>query len=90
MTRRLVRTRWIVALFPVFTIAAVAGMYEVFEWQYAVHANPGAGSAVLGSQGDIWDAQKDILADILGAILVMTLFFYQYRIELASLSDGRR
>ena len=55
MTRRLVRTRWIVSLFPVFTIAAVAGMYEVFEWQYAVHASPGAGSAVLGSQGDIWD-----------------------------------
>jgi putative membrane protein len=87
MTRRLVRTRWIVALFPVFAIAAVAGMYEVFEWQYAVHASAGAGTAVLGSQGDIWDAQKDILADIFGAILVIMLFFYRHRSELLSLHE---
>jgi len=62
MTRRLVRTRWIVALFPIFTIATVAGVYEIIEWQYASYAEPDAGIEVLGSQGDIWDAQKDILA----------------------------
>jgi putative membrane protein len=75
----------IVSLFPVFAIAAVAGLYEIFEWQYAISADASAGIAVLGSQGDIWDAQKDILADTLGAILVMTLFFYQHRVELATL-----
>jgi len=85
MTRRLVRTRWIVSLFPVFAIATVAGVYEIIEWQYAMSANPQAGVAVLGSQGDIWDAQKDILADTLGAILVISLFFYQHRVELANL-----
>jgi len=85
MARRLVRTRWIVSLFPVFAIATVAGMYEILEWQYAMSADPKAGIAVLGSQGDIWDAQKDILADTLGAILVMALFFYQNRVELANL-----
>lgn len=89
MTRRLVRTRWLVSLFPVFAIATVAGVYEIFEWQYAVYADPSAGIAVLGSQGDIWDAQKDILADTLGAMLVMTLFFYQHRVELATLSQGK-
>jgi len=85
MRKRLVRTRWIVSLFPVFAIAAVAGVYEIFEWQYALAADPAAGIAVLGSQGDIWDAQKDILADTLGAILVMLLFFYQHRAELTTL-----
>lgn len=85
MTRRLVRTRWIVSLFPVFAIATVAGVYEIIEWQYALSADPEAGIAVLGSQGDIWDAQKDILADTLGAILVMSLFFYRHRDELATL-----
>lgn len=85
MRKRLVRSRWIVSLFPVFAIAAVAGIYEVFEWQYAVSADPQAGAAVLGSQGDVWDAQKDILADTLGAILVMGLFFYRHREELATL-----
>ena len=89
MTRRLVRTRWIVALFPIFTIATVAGVYEIIEWQYASYSDPDAGIAVLGSQGDIWDAQKDILADTLGAILVMMLFFYQHRVELATLGFGK-
>ena len=83
--RRLVSTRWIVSLFPVFAIVTVAGMYEIIEWQFAMSADPKAGIAVLGSQGDIWDAQKDILADTLGAILVMILFFYQNRVELANL-----
>lgn len=85
MAKRLVRTRWIVSLFPVFAIATVAGVYEIFEWQYALAADASAGIAVLGSQGDIWDAQKDILADTLGAILVMSLFFYQHRLELSTL-----
>jgi putative membrane protein len=86
MTRRLVRTRWIVSLFPIFAIVTVAGIYEIIEWQFAMSANPEAGIAVLGSQGDIWDAQKDILADTLGAILVMILFFTQHREELATLN----
>jgi putative membrane protein len=85
MRRRLVRTRWLVALFPVCAIAAVAGVYEIFEWQYALAADPEAGIAVLGSQGDIWDAQKDILADTLGALLVTLLFFFRHHAELATL-----
>lgn len=89
MVRRLVRTRWIVSLFPIFAIVTVAGIYEIIEWQYAMSANPEAGVAVLGSQGDIWDAQKDILADTLGAILVMSLFFYQHRSQLKSLRHER-
>lgn len=89
MVKRLVRTRWIVSLFPVFAIVTVAGAYEIIEWQYAVYADADAGIAVLGSQGDIWDAQKDILADTLGALLVTTLFFFQHRQELASLKHHK-
>ncbi len=61
-------------LFGVFAIAALAAFYEVFEWQYAVHSDPAAGIAVLGSQGDIWDAQKDMLADSLGAVTGVLLY----------------
>lgn len=85
--RRLVRTRWIVALFPVFAIVTVAGVYEIIEWQYAISANEQAGIAVLGSQGDIWDAQKDILADTLGALLVIAIYFYQHRDALRQLKN---
>lgn len=87
VTRRLVRTGWIVALFPLFAIVSVAGIYEIFEWQFAISADASAGIAVLGSQGDIWDAQKDILADTLGALLVMTVYFMQHRAAISRLAD---
>lgn len=89
MKRRLVHTRWIIALFPVFAIATVAGAYEIIEWQYALNSDPAAGIAVLGSQGDIWDAQKDILADTLGALLVTGLFFRRHWEELKTLRLAR-
>jgi putative membrane protein len=89
MRKRLVHTRWIVALFPVFAIATVAGAYEIIEWQYALNSDPTAGNAVLGSQGDVWDAQKDILADILGALLVTGLFLFQHMAELKTLRTAR-
>jgi putative membrane protein len=89
MVRRLAHTRWIVALFPVFAITTLAGIYEIFEWQYALNSDPTAGVALLGSQGDIWDAQKDILSDTLGALLVMGLFFLQHKEELKTLRTAR-
>ena len=75
LRQRLVVSRFVLVMFPICFILAVAGVYEIFEWLYAVSADPTAGAAVLGSQGDIWDAQKDILADGLGSVAAM-LFFY--------------
>jgi putative membrane protein len=66
-------------LFGVFTICTVALLYELFEWGYAVSADPAAGIAVLGSQGDIWDAQKDMLADTLGAVVAATMFYLLHK-----------
>ncbi|APG28382.1 hypothetical protein A7E78_11290 [Syntrophotalea acetylenivorans] len=75
LRRRLVNSKVILALFPIFFIFTVAAGYELLEWWYAVNADPAAGHAVLGSQGDIWDAQKDMLADGLGALTATGLFF---------------
>jgi len=55
------------AFFGILSIMAVAATYEIIEWQYAEWFAAGAAD-FLGSQGDIWDAQKDMLADTLGAI----------------------
>jgi putative membrane protein len=85
LRRKLVSSRWVLLLFPIFFIVTVAAGYELFEWQYAVHAYPTAGIAVLGSQGDIWDAQKDMLADTLGALFATGLFTVVYRRSLAVL-----
>lgn len=73
--KRLVGNKFLLFTYPIFVIATVAMSYEVIEWIYAASANPEAGAAYLGSQGDIWDAQKDMLADTLGAITAVILFF---------------
>lgn len=77
--KRLVASKILVIVLPILIVLAVAGAYEIFEWLYAISADPEAGIAVLGSQGDIWDAQKDMLADTLGAVFAMGLFAIQHR-----------
>ena len=61
--------------FSLFFIMSVAAAYEIIEWWYAVIAGGDAGVEFLGSQGDVWDAQKDMLADTLGAISALSLFY---------------
>ena len=72
-TKRLVANRFLLFTYPVFTIATIAMGYELIEWIYAASAAPEAGAAYLGSQGDIWDAQKDMFLATLGAILATTI-----------------
>ena len=62
------------AFFAVMTTVAMAGIWEIVEWLYAAIDGGEAGAAFLGSQGDEWDAQKDILCDTLGALCSALLF----------------
>ncbi len=75
-TRKLVANKFLLFTYPVFVIATIAMAYELVEWVYAASAAPEAGAAYLGSQGDIWDAQKDMLADTLGALCATAIFFF--------------
>jgi len=69
-------SRRLAFLFAVFAIAFVAMTYELIEWAYAAYGgNAEAGANFLGSQGDIWDAQKDMLMDTLGALAAAGLYF---------------
>lgn len=76
---RLVANRFLLFTYPIFVIATIAMSYELIEWIYAALSDPAAGAAYLGSQGDIWDAQKDMLADTLGAIVATMLFFAMHK-----------
>jgi putative membrane protein len=62
--------------FPVELTLAFSALYELIEWGAAAFVNPDAGLAFLGAQGDIWDAQKDMLLAFLGALFTMTLTFF--------------
>ncbi len=79
--KRAVSSRFLLFTYPVFAIAAIAMSYEIIEWLYAANADPAAGAAYLGSQGDIWDAQKDMLSDTLGAIGATFGFFWLHGIR---------
>lgn len=79
-TRRLVSGKFLLFTYPVFLIATVAMSYELVEWIYAAQAPAADAMNYLGSQGDIWDAQKDMLADTLGAIFATIVFFFRHKL----------
>ena len=56
---------------PLDVTLSFSAIYEIVEWMVAARVNPEAGLAFLGTQGDIWDAQKDMLAAATGALLTM-------------------
>lgn len=60
--------------FSLFFIMSLAASYELIEWQYAIIAGGQASIDFLGSQGDVWDAQKDMLADTLGALTALVIY----------------
>lgn len=72
--RKLVAKQWVAYLFGIFCIGTVAALYEIIEWIYAAAEGGSAGAAFLGSQGDIWDAQKDMLCDISGAVFAVLVY----------------
>lgn len=74
VTRKGLASPLITYLFSLFAIMALAAGYEIIEWWYAVIVGGDAGIEFLGSQGDVWDAQKDMFADTLGAIAALLLF----------------
>ncbi|MCE7576832.1 DUF2238 domain-containing protein [Aliivibrio fischeri] len=63
--------------FGLFTLMSVAAGYEIIEWWYAAIAGGDEGIAFLGSQGDIWDAQKDMLCDTTGSLFALLVLFFQ-------------
>src|SRR3989338_1584445 len=73
--KKMVSNRFLLFTYPIFLITTIAMSYELVEWIYAARAPAADALNYLGSQGDIWDAQKDMLADTLGAIFATGVFF---------------
>ena len=65
-----VSPRVVLWLAPAF-ILAVSGLFEIIESTVAEIVAPGKGVIWLGGQGDEWDAQKDMLAAMIGAGMMM-------------------
>ncbi len=62
--------RWIV---PVTFVMAHSMVYELVEWGAALVFGGDLGLTYLGTQGDEWDAQKDMLLATLGSVAMTCL-----------------
>jgi putative membrane protein len=65
---------------PAEITLSFSGMYELIEWSVADIFFPAQGVAYLGSQGDSWDAQKDMFLAFLGSILILSITAFAKRI----------
>jgi len=62
--------------FPLDLTMATSMMFELFEWGAAELFGGELGMAYLGTQGDIWDAHKDMALASLGAFIAMSITLY--------------
>ena len=69
----LVRGGWLYFL-VLCVVLAFAAFWELLEWWVALIVAGDVGTAFLGSQGDVWDAQWDMFLALLGAAVVLPLF----------------
>ncbi len=58
---------------PLDVTMSTSMIFELFEWVVAERVGGDLGMAYLGTQGDVWDAHKDMALASLGAALAMTL-----------------
>ncbi|HEU4708880.1 MAG TPA: DUF2238 domain-containing protein [Methylophilaceae bacterium] len=77
MFMRFVAVRGFLAYFlPLDLTMSTSMLYELLEWAAAELFGGDLGLAYLGTQGDVWDAQKDMALASLGALIAMLITAY--------------
>jgi putative membrane protein len=79
----LVRGQWLFFLTTAVCLS-VSACYEFVEWAAAEIGGSGA-DAFLGSQGDVWDTQWDMLTALIGAIVAQLTLSRRHDRELHAL-----
>lgn len=59
--------------FAVVSIVFFSSFYEILEWAAAQILSPDTAMAYLGTQGDVFDAQKDMVLALAGAVLALVV-----------------
>ena len=69
--------RWQYIL-PVEITLSLACIFELIEWTVAELTTKETGETYVATQGDVWDAHKDIALAVAGAAITMlALFIYR-------------
>jgi putative membrane protein len=75
-----------------FTVCSVAlafgAFWELLEWWVTLLVASDTGQAFLGSQGDIWDAQWDMLLALIGAAVALALLSGVHDRSMKKVSDA--
>lgn len=73
-TRKLKLKGWESFLLPFLVIISFKAIYEILEYLAVIATHSTIiGTSFLGMQGDQWDAQKDIMFGITGAVISMVV-----------------
>jgi putative membrane protein len=64
---------------PISGMLAQSGLFEIVEAVVAQIVSPELGAAYLGTQGDEWDAQNDMIAATVGAVICMAIVLFSTR-----------
>ena len=71
---------WVCWLLPIEITLSFSCLYELIEWAVADVFFPEQGIAYLGTQGDIWDAQKDMFMAFCGAVIITFIVLMMKRL----------
>ncbi len=72
---------WVGWILPIEITLSFSCIYEIIEWSVADVFFPEQGDAYLGTQGDIWDAQKDMFMAFCGAVAITILISFIRKIR---------
>ena len=82
ISRKWVDRKPLAAVFVAWLLVQTGSMvYEIFEWQLAVHFSPETAEKYNGQQGDVWDAQKDMLLAMISSTFMAICYAIKIRYE---------
>jgi putative membrane protein len=70
-------------------VLAVAAFWELLEWWTTLFVASDIGTAFLGSQGDIWDAQWDMFLALVGAMVALPILSRLHDRSIVQLSNAQ-
>ena len=82
------RKKWI-PFFVVSVCLAISAFYELVEWRVAIFGGS-ASNDFIGSQGDVWDTQEDMLFALIGAACALLFLSHFHDRVLQKIADRTR
>ena len=70
----------------VSVVVAIGAVWELLEWWTTLIVASDVGTAFLGTQGDVWDAQWDIFLAMVGSIIALLILSKKHEKSMEAVS----